>query len=575
MLHTLAAYVFFGVCSVAMLSVLAGLVCRLRAHPAAASFAWFVIALAVWSLADVLELVGPTAAWSRFWFATVRTTAVCVSAVTWVRFCLRYTRCERTRWGRLLSWSAAIPGALFGVAAWTPLRRQLLAELEFVAHGPFWEPTLRVTGPWFDAYFCYALLCCTGGLVMLAIFVFRAGPISRWQVLWVAVAIAYTAFWAVLTALGLLGTPALDKSVFALPVTVLILAVALFFHGFLRSSPVLLQALMNTIPDAVLAVDADRYLVEANAAGLDLARRHLPGDFHSARLLHHRLDELLPQDSQLRRFLTAPAPAEGEFKVQDHRQRKVFAARKTSLQVGRRDQGALFTFRDETAARQLLEDLNGYAHRVAHDLKNPLSVIVSYSQLLREKSDSVDPQQMARGIEDAATSMRGIIDDLLLASTIEDGDLSQFSPVDLRQVAREVVDRLIKVYREARVEIQQPQGWPLIMARKAWCEEILTNLLVNAIEHGGKPAVQVTLSCRPLDGFAEVRVTDDGTGADPAALARLFELPQVIQDAAGNPRGLGLSIVRRLVEKQGGSLGVSRGQQGGTTFWFTLRISDR
>lgn len=563
--NTLLAYFLFGCTSVLLLTLMAIWVRRLATTSASVWFSRFVWALTFWAGADVLELVGPTMEWSQFWYGTVRSSAVCVSAICWGWFCVEYCNLAKNSWIRIAQRLLTSIGILLSIVVWTPAQKYLFKELVFAQDRWLWEPVSRVIGPIFDIYFIYGVSCSIGGLVLLSIYIFRTGPFSRWQVITLTAATAMTSVFAILTGTGRLGIPMLDKTVFALPVMVMALMFSLRKLGFLQATPLFLNSLVNAIPDGILALDKRGFLVEANQAGLALTQAQ------SRAALFQPVTQLFALDSALAQLASELPAGRHEIVLQENAGRKVYCVDIVDIAYRRAKHGTLMIFRDETLLRQSLEDLDAYSYRVAHDLKNPLSAILNSAELIPMNAPNVTPQELRDGIADAVDSMNEIIHELLLVAAIRDGDTSKLTEVSVLEVAKKILERSSD--RGAKLRIESAHNWITALGRPAWIEEILTNLIANAIEHSPATSGEITLRCEPQGDYVEYSVSDNGCGIDETLAEDLFGSPNPSKKSKGPPRGFGLSIARRLAEKQGGTLGVRSIEGRGATFWFTMRIA--
>ncbi len=572
MFDSLNAYFLFGSSSTILLILLGFAIFTLNSHHAAVRFIRFVACLSVWSAADVLELIGPTEQWCRFWFANIRTTAICLASAFWVSFCLHYARCDTQLWGRLIERTSLVIALGLSILMWSPLQHKILAQLKFEPHKWLWHPVAREIGPWYDYYFYFPLVCSLFGIIVLMIYIYHVAPHGRRQILLLVGGVAFLTLFAFLNGYGVLGLPTLDKSVFAMPVTVSILAIALFKHGFMRSTPVLLDALMNTIPDAILAFDHHRYLTEANANGLNLLATQLPQGKGSPAVLNRRLDKLLNEESDLRPFVRNPKSGQYQLVVNESDRRKILDIQVVLLSCGF-EQGTLLTLRDQTRLYELIDDLNAYSTTVAHDLKNPLSAIITYCEVLGLRTTDTGISEIHQQILKAATTMQSIISDLLLVGQVEHGEKQTSDVVDVKERALAAVERFVTLREDAKIEIREDEQWPLALGKAALIDVIFNNLLHNALEHSNKDNVRIRIDYE-IDGlFVKFSVTDNGLGIDPEHQSTLFCVGPKELSSGGQPRGFGLSIVRRLAEKQGGSVGVYCRPNEGATFWFTLRTA--
>jgi len=227
---------------------------------------------------------------------------------------------------------------------------------------------------------------------------------------------------------------------------------------------------------------------------------------------------------------------------------------------------------DELRARN--EELDAFAHTVAHDLKNPLNQIVGYAEMLEQyyaTLSSVERMKSVGGIARSGRKMDSIIEELLLLAGVRKTEV-QLVPVDMGQTIAQVQQRLTYLIKEYQAEIVLPAAWPTALGYAPWIEEIWVNYLSNGCKYGGTPP-RLELGGDALpDGRARFWVRDNGDGLTSEEQSRLFTPFTRLDQARARGYGLGLSIVRRIAEKLGGQVGVeSDGAPGqGSTFYFTL-----
>ncbi len=252
--------------------------------------------------------------------------------------------------------------------------------------------------------------------------------------------------------------------------------------------------------------------------------------------------------------------------------------------------------RVEMAQReQLIADLDAFASMVAHDLKSPLTNLALSNKLLQieaSRQNNLTALDLVSKSQQTVNKMSRIISELLLLASVRQ-ERVLLAELDSAAILNEVLERLDYLSKEFAVEIEfatPVDTWPVALGYAAWVEEVWANYVSNAITYGGRPPKVILGAERMPDQiFVRFWVQDNGEGISPEVQKQLFKpfgrLPgkkktgeiRVTQNVGGQPlparsTGLGLSIVRRIVQKLGGTTGVeSSGQPGeGSRFYFTL-----
>lgn len=229
-----------------------------------------------------------------------------------------------------------------------------------------------------------------------------------------------------------------------------------------------------------------------------------------------------------------------------------------------------------TEREKLIEELNAFAHTVAHDLKNPLGVTISYAMFLQKYHAKLAEEELQKRLDIIVRNgqkMNNIIDALLLLASVRIEEIAS-QPLNMAEIVAEVQSRLAFMIEEYQAEVIVPDAsaWPTAWGYAPWIEEVWTNYISNAIKYGGQPPRLELGGAVVVEGMAQFWVRDNGGGLSPAEQAQLFIPFTRLSQANVEGHGLGLSIVERIVEKLGGMVGVEgEGVSGrGTVFSFTL-----
>jgi PAS domain S-box-containing protein len=275
-------------------------------------------------------------------------------------------------------------------------------------------------------------------------------------------------------------------------------------------------------------------------------------------------------------------------------------------------QEALRQYTAELQARN--EELDTFAHTVAHDLKHTLSIIIGLSEVLESEvaCGELSPEEMRSylgRIAQRGRKMNNIIDELLLLSSVRQVDELKLVPLDMASIVAEAQERLADVIasRQASFSLPDMASWPTALGHAPWIEEVWLNYISNAVKYGGTPdeAPCVELGAEPVllspeeaerrgvgEGtvspmkflpdtssqlstgqaleYVRFWVRDNGPGLTPEEQARLFTPFTRLEQAQVKGYGLGLSIVRRIVDKLGGYVGVESRVGQGSLFFFAL-----
>ena len=218
-----------------------------------------------------------------------------------------------------------------------------------------------------------------------------------------------------------------------------------------------------------------------------------------------------------------------------------------------------------------------FTRMLAHELKTPLSSILSSVEYLIEEPHDERWLDIVKTINTGASALRARIDELLDLAKGEVGILEvQTGPVDLLQMLRDEVDSLAPIAksRGQSLQLELPPSLPLVQTDSARIRQVVANLLDNALKFtpkGGK----IRLRAYSRDTHLVIEVQDSGPGIAEADQSRLFEPYQRLARDKGRVSGLGLGLAlsKRLVELHGGQIWVKSYLGGGALFGFSLPLA--
>lgn len=219
------------------------------------------------------------------------------------------------------------------------------------------------------------------------------------------------------------------------------------------------------------------------------------------------------------------------------------------------------------------EELDAFDHTVAHNLQNPLSLLIGFAEVLQQIAVEMalpsDLQEVVKAIVINGRRMSSIIKELLLLSSVRKSDVDT-EPMQMDEIVESALDRVAHLRSQYQVEITLPDQWPTAIGHSAWIEEVWENYLSNAIKYGGRPP-KIELGAEvEADGMVRFWVRDNGQGIAADKMEQLFMPFTQLSEIKVTGHGLGLSIVERIIDKLNGRVDVESGLGEGSTFSFYL-----
>ncbi len=249
-----------------------------------------------------------------------------------------------------------------------------------------------------------------------------------------------------------------------------------------------------------------------------------------------------------------------------------YIAIKEDITEQKQAQEALQQYAEQLAAQNA--ELDSFAHTVAHDLKGPIGVITGFAEVLIRDLQVLSFDELDDSLHRilrVGKKLDAIMEELMLLTGVRKQEVVP-QPLEMGQVIQEVLDRLLGLIQGQQVQITLPDesAWPTALGYAPWIEEVWANYISNAIKYGGQPPQVIIGAALQPDGQIRFWVQDNGAGLSEAAMQRLFTPFTRLDQARAKGHGLGLSVVRRIVEKLGGQVGVESAPGQGSTFYFTL-----
>lgn len=326
-----------------------------------------------------------------------------------------------------------------------------------------------------------------------------------------------------------------------------------------------LATILEQLTDGVIIADADGRVQFANPAAQKLFDAPHPIHYSIAQVVrNHQLIEAWRRCQQTR-----------ELQVESVE----LPARKQFLQLivipDEFDGGSLLLAQDLTRVRKLETVRRDFISNVSHELRTPLASLKALTETLQNGALS-DPEAGPRFLSRIHTELDALTQmaqELLDLSRIESGQVELvFAPLSSKRLLSDAADRMKAQVERANLtmHVKCADNLPLIRADKARLEQVLVNLIHNAVKFT-KPGGEIFLEAESDVGGVRCVVRDTGVGIPAESLARIFErFYRVDSSRTGSGTGLGLSISKHIVEAHGGRLWAESDPGRGSSFYFTV-----
>ncbi|RME85955.1 MAG: PAS domain S-box protein [Caldilineae bacterium] len=539
-------------------------------------FALLMAAVSYWALCYALEISAVDLPTKLFW-SVAKYPGVVTIGPAWLAFALYYTgnaRWLRRTWLRALLALELISPLAVITNSW---HRLWWPTIELSTTGPY--PDLKTTwGPLFWLHTALAYSFLLAGLVLYVRFHQTTQAIYRRQVRLVIMAMLVPLLGNVFYLTGILPLPpALDITPFLLSVTGMLVAYALYRYQLLALSPIARRHVIEHMPDGVIVEDEHRRIVDANPSAL----RFL--GLKTDAVVGRSLEQLISQSEFASALLQHMEGAEGEesdrtISLDVNGGRHVFDVVTSELQQqGGKQLGRLVVLHDVTEHKQLQEVLTRMMRMAAHDLRTPLAMAVGALDLLASEPLTEEGREWLGVAGQALRRIEQLVNELLDLERVRAGTGMVTEELDPGALAAGVHKGLAPLAgaRNQKFTAQIEPDLPDIVGDRSLLHQALENLLSNAIKFTPEGGC-IELRVRRGNGEILFEVEDNGRGIPKEAQEKLFEpFYRVKKDedkVTGS--GLGLSLVKAIIEAHHGRIWVESEPDKGSIFGFAVPYSN-
>lgn len=441
-------------------------------------------------------------------------------------------------------------------------------------------------GLWGPVHVCFSYLLIFSGISTLLLAYRKATYLERRQILVFLGGILLPLGFNVALTFRLYSYRGIDYTALAFGVSGAVFAWALFHQRLFDIVPVARETLVDQLQDAVLVIDDAGRVVHINPAaaqwlalqadtaiGQSMEQIFKPWQTLLARSDMQQLehDEItLHRDGQSHELEASLVPLYDE--------RQMLVGRLLTLHDVTRRKVAEHALRNTAAELEASNiELDAFAHTVAHDLRAPITLLMGYSSLVEDCCGEMEVSEIKLAVSEiyrAAVRLNRIVSGMLLLASVRRMEDAPRERLNLALIVREVLVRLESPREEVGGSIETATVWPPALGYAPWVEEALVNYVSNALKYGGRPPQVIIGGEVDAEGMARLWVRDNGPGVSVEDQGQLFTEFSRLGKSRTEGHGLGLSIVRRIIERLGGQVGVDSRIGEGSTFWFTLPLAE-
>ncbi len=324
----------------------------------------------------------------------------------------------------------------------------------------------------------------------------------------------------------------------------------------------IMDTIMSNMNEGLILVDNDKYILSINKSGMDLLQGNSQMDYTSKSFINicrnikinNAIDEVLKNKNNNELILNLNS--------------KYIYVFISPVFTNNKPLGAIVLLIDYTEKHKIEQMRKEFSANVSHELKTPLTSINGYAEIIEggiAKEDDI--KKFASIIRKEGTRLLNLIDSIIRLSKIEENEPKKdFQPIDIYSIGKNIIDNLNLIAKDKNIHLSIAGQKTIIQGNKPMLEELIYNLLDNAIKYtDANGTVKLEISSEHSRGI--IKVIDTGIGIPVEHQDRIFERFYIV-DKSRNKKtqstGLGLSIVKHIVEYHNGNINLFSAPSKGT-----------
>lgn len=346
----------------------------------------------------------------------------------------------------------------------------------------------------------------------------------------------------------------------------------------LQAEKAWIEQLLNSIVEGMLTLDYENCITFASAGIGKIT------GIETDQLINQRIDELfLPLEGET--DFSSQLPALGQqrrisVKLRNGQERLLSISKSKLVPPEANSANRALVIRDVSNEEYIHRLLGDFMANITHEFRTPLAALAASSELLLDNLHSLSQaeiEELLVSLNLGIINLQTLIDNLIEAASIEAGRFKvSLQPVPFDGIIREALKIIQPLAEKYSLKlISQPiEGSIVVIADQRRTVQALVNLLSNAVKHSPEHG-SIQIKHEIMEKHLRLEVIDEGSGVplgQRGNLFRRFSHLDTSNERARQGAGLGLSVVKEIVEAQQGEVGITERKEGGTSFWFTLPL---
>ncbi|MDP4186031.1 MAG: histidine kinase N-terminal 7TM domain-containing protein [Bacteroidota bacterium] len=529
--------------------------------------------ISIWGFGEIFEISCKTIDLKLFW-SQITYLGIPFTPVAFFLFVLSFTEKTKFLKAKYLCWFYAPPVLTFLIACTNQYHHVLWDKIVIQ---PGSTIAIYHYGWYMWLYLSYLYTLLTIAIFILIKSTIKFSSVYKSQIIWIFFASFFPFTGNVMYVFKINPIPGFDWTLLGFGIIGIILTFEVINLKLFKIIPFTRNVLFDTMNEGILVLDSTNFIADINPALCNML------DVKAKKALGLDFSILFPDLKKEFANLDLTSNCQIEYNYNGNGQILYFDLKIIPLiDFSKKYNGLILIFHNITKIKEseielqklninlekqieekqdIINDLDAFSHSVAHDLQNIIGSMISWCDILKmQLQESSDPQanemiEMTDTISRSGSKTLNIMHELLLLARMRKEDVKKV-PVEMSGIVKGAQHRLESMITETKAQVSMPSQWPVALGYGPWIEEVWFNYISNGLKYGGNPPVLSLGWEKTQDKKLKFWIQDNGPGLSEEQIQKLFTKFTRFHKGSVNGYGLGLSIVKRIIDKIEGEVQV-------------------